>query len=145
MHQGLTEEGLQSVKRSYFNILAFFFSRPQLETRFVRCLLKWGFQLRLTPEDINRPGKELEQLNFKLPQQKVEKLEELYHLVFMIHLDKVVEDVELEVASLYAQKLGFSDTLVPDLLKSIATAVYDGISAHEVKAEVLEFLKVNGI
>jgi hypothetical protein len=63
----------------------------------------------------------------------------------MIHLDKVVEDVELEVASLYAQKLGFSDTLVPDLLKSIATAVYDGISAHEVKAEVLEFLKVNGI
>lgn len=145
MHQGLTEEGLQSVKRSYFNILAFFFSRPQLETRFVRCLLKWGFQLRLTPEDINRSGKELEQLNFTLPQEKVEKLEELYHLVFMIHLDKVVEDVELEVASLYAQKLGFSDTLVPDLLKSIATAVYDGISAHEVKAEVLEFLKVNGI
>lgn len=145
MHRGLTEEGLQSVKRSYFNILAFFFSRPQLETRFVRCLLKWGFQLRLTPEDINRPGKELEQLNFTLPQQKVERLEELYHLVFMIHLDKVVEDVELEVASLYAQKLGFSDNLVPDLLKSIATAVYDGISAHEVKAEVLEFLKVNNI
>ncbi|MFZ5999272.1 MAG: hypothetical protein ACOYW3_02090 [Bacteroidota bacterium] len=145
MDSSLTSEALHSVKRSYFNILAFFFTQEQVETRFVRCLLKWGFQLQLTRDDINRPGKELEQLKFTLPQEKVERLEELYHLVYMVNLDKVVEDVELEVASLYAERLGFKATLVPDLLKSIATAAYDGISPSEVKREVLEFLKVNSI
>jgi hypothetical protein len=145
MDNSLTKEGLQSVKKSYFNILAFFFGQDQIETRFVRCLLKWGFQLQLTPEDINRPGKELEQLQFRLPEEKVERLEEVYHLVYMINLDKVVEDVELELASLYAQKLGFKPSLVPDLFKSIATAAYDGISDVEAKKEVLEFLKVNSI
>jgi len=144
MQKGLSVEALQSVKKSYLNILGFFFSKPQLETRYVRCLLKWGLQLGLTPDDINHHGEDLEQLSFTLPQEKVARLEELYHLVFMIHLDKVVEDVELEVATLYAQKIGFSESLVGDLLKSIATAVYDGISAQEVKKEVLEFLKVNG-
>jgi len=145
MSSALTPEATQSVKKSYFNILAFFLGKPEIETRYVRCLLKWGFQLHLTPNEINRPGEGLEQADFQLPEEKLHRLEEIYHLVYMINLDKVVEDVELEVASLYAQRLGFKANLVPDLFKSITTAAYDGSSAQEVRREVLEFLKVNSI
>lgn len=145
MEAALTNEALESVKKSYFNILAFFFGQEQIDTRTVRCLLKWGFQLHLTPSDINHPGKQLEQLKFSKPEEKLERVEEMYHLVYMINLDKVIEDVELEVASLYASQLGFRPNLVPELFKSIATAAYDGLPPQEVKREVMEFLKLNSI
>jgi hypothetical protein len=141
----LSAETLESVRKSYFNILAFFLSKETIDTRYVRCLLKWGFQLGLQPGEINRSGEEWDQVHLNLPEERLHRLEEIYHLVSMIHLDKVVEDVELEVASLYAQRLGFKPSLVPDLFKSIATAVYDGAPAAEVRREVLEFLKLNGI
>ncbi len=60
----------------------------------------------------------------------------------MIHLDDVVEDVELEVASIYAVQLGFKSTLVNDLFKSIATEPYDDIKPRIARQEVLEFLKL---
>jgi len=133
----------ESVKKSYFNILGFFLNQEKIESRYMRCLLKWGFQLRLSPNDVSA-GKlhDLDTLQFTLPTEKAQRLEALYHLVHMIYLDKVVEDVELEVASMYAQQLGFNAALVGDLFKSIATAAYDVNSPQEVKREVLDFLKL---
>jgi hypothetical protein len=60
----------------------------------------------------------------------------------MIYLDKVVEDVELEVATIYAQKLGFEASIVSELFKSIATAAYDETRPRNVHQEVMDFLKV---
>ena len=61
----------------------------------------------------------------------------------MIYLDKVVEDVELEVASEYARMLGFKENVVNDLFKSIATAKDDGPQLRDVRQEVIDFLKMN--
>ena len=47
-------------------------------------------------------------LKFTSVDDKVEKLEAIYHLVYMIYLDEVVEDIELEVASIYAENLVLS-------------------------------------
>jgi hypothetical protein len=62
----------------------------------------------------------------------------------MIYLDQVVEDVELEVASIYAERLGFKNSLVGDLFKSIATAEFDLSSAEDIRKEVIDFLKIQG-
>ncbi len=140
----LSEESTRSIKNSYFNILALFSRQPTMETRFVHCLLKWGFQLQLTPADLVSPHRILENSIFRLPDSKVERMEAIYHLIYMIHLDDVVEDVELELATIYAQELGFARATVSDVLKAIETAVYDDDRSHqEIRAEVLEFLKVN--
>jgi len=48
----MTAEQLISVKRSYFNILALFLNDTEIESRFILCLLKWGFQLGLHPKDL---------------------------------------------------------------------------------------------
>jgi hypothetical protein len=140
----LSAESAQNVKNSYFNILALFSRSSAVETRFVHCLLKWGFQLHLTPHDLV-PGHRISEISrFQIPESKVGRMEAVYHLVYMIHLDDVVEDVELELASIYAQELGFSKETVPDVLKAIETAVYDDDRSHqEIRNEVLEFLKVN--
>lgn len=143
MLEELTNEQLASVKKSYFNILALFLEKEKIESRYLRCLLKWGFQLHLNPNDLHHAQVDVSHLAFTQPEEKLEKLESIYHLVFMIYLDRVVEDVELEVATIYAEKLGFKSFVVSELFKSIATAAYDEGEPGSVRQEIMEFLKMH--
>jgi hypothetical protein len=137
----LTKEQIHSVKKSYLNLLGFFLGKDSIESRYLRCLLKWGFQLHLNPEDLKQANIDLSDLKFSDP-EKLQKLEAIYHLVYMIYLDKVVEDVELEVATIFAERLGFKGTVVRELFHSIATADYDQSKTRNVRQEVMDFLKV---
>jgi hypothetical protein len=138
----LTPEQLHSVKKSYFNILALFLEKDKIESRYLRCLLKWGFQLHLNPLDLHQAQVDVSNLAFTQPDEKLDKLESIYHLVFMIYMDQVVEDVELEVATIYAEKLGFKSFVVSELFKSIATAAYDENGPRSARQEIMEFLKM---
>ncbi len=138
----LAKEHLDSVKKSYFNIVALFLGHEKIESRFLRCLLKWGFQLHLTADDLRNADVDISHLKFTSVGDKVEKLEAIYHLVFMIYLDEVVEDIELEVATIYAKELGFKSNVVSELFKNIATEPYDQASERNVRQEVMEFLSL---
>jgi hypothetical protein len=144
MKTDISTESTEQIKKSYFNLLTLFLQQESLPSAHVRCLIKWGVQLEINPDDLTKLGKSLEPtIKVSLPVDKVEQMETLYHLVYMIHLDAVVEDVELEVASIFAEKLGFSKSLAGDLFKSIATAKYDNSSLHDVRKEVIDFLKIH--
>lgn len=138
----LAKEHLDSVKKSYFNIVALFLGHEKIDSRFLRCLLKWGFQLHLTADDLRNADVDISHLKFTSVGDKVEKLEAIYHLVFMIYLDEVVEDIELEVATIYAKELGFKSNVVSELFKNIATEPYDQASERNVRQEVMEFLSL---
>ena len=140
---GLTKEQTYSIKRSYLNIVGAFLADSKIESRFLRCLLKWGFELNLGPEDLRQANIDFSQLKFSNPGEKVEKVESIYHLVHMICMDQVVEDVELEIASIYAEKLGFKTSLVSDLFKAIVTADSDGTPQGNVRQQVIDFLKLH--
>ena len=139
---GLTHEQTLSLKKSYLNIVGLFLSEEKIESRYLRCLLKWGFQLHLSPEDLRQANVDISHLRFSHPEEKLEKVEAIYHLVHMICLDQVVEDVELEVAAVFAGKLGFNTSLVSDLLRSIVTADADGNAQGNVRQQVIDFLKL---
>ncbi|GIV36191.1 MAG: hypothetical protein KatS3mg032_0570 [Cyclobacteriaceae bacterium] len=62
----------------------------------------------------------------------------------MIYLDKVVEDVELEVATRYAEKLGFPPRLVSELFTAVATADEEGIPLDAVQNRIEEFMRMAG-
>lgn len=141
----LNREHLVSVKESYFNILALFLSHEKMDSRFLRCLLKWGFQLHLNPEDLAKANIDITSLQYSHREDRLHNLEALYHLVYMIYLDEVVEDIELEVATIYAQQLGFKASVVSDLFKSIATEAYDEQKTRDVRQEVMDFMKLNEV
>lgn len=138
----LTKEETDSVKKSYLNIVGLFLSQERIESKYLRCLLKWGLELGLNPDDVRYANVDITNLAFSQP-GKVERAEAIYHLVHMICLDRVVEDVELEIASIYAEKLGFERFLVSDLLKSIVTADSDGGQQGNVRQQVIDFLRLN--
>ena len=139
----LTQEQTDSIKKSYLNIIGLFLTEDKIESRYLRCLLKWGLELNVSPDDLREANIDFSRLKFSSPGDKVNKVESVYHLVHMICLDQVVEDVELEVASIYAEKLGFNGSLVSDLLKSIVTADSDGAPQGDVRQQVIDFLKLN--
>lgn len=141
----LNKEELESVKGSFFNLLALFLGKKQVESKYVGCLLKWSAQLSLTHKDLHHIEGNFDQLTYTAPEDKVEKMEAIYHLVHMIYIDNIVEDIELEVASIYAEKLGFKASVVGELFKAIATAPYDGKSTRDVRKEVTEFLELHNI
>lgn len=141
----LSSEELKSIKQSFFNILAMFLSNPSVESKYVGCLMKWSAQLNLSQADLHNIEDNFDHLEFHSPENKVERMEAIYHLVHMIYLDNIVEDIELEVAEIYAQRLGFEAFVVGELFKAIATAPFDGKSTNEVHKEVEEFLELNNI
>ena len=141
----LSSQELYSLKESYYKILSHFLSEPKVESRYIVCLLKWGLQLDFTPEELRYVRDNLDNIRIKIPLDKVDRMEAIYHLVNMIYLDDVMEDVELEVASIYAQDLGFKPSVVGELLKSISTAPFDERSNASVRDEVVEFLKLNDV
>jgi hypothetical protein len=145
MVSDLKKNDNQAIKESYFNLLASFFEQENIQTQHVKCLIKWGVQLGINPQDISDLGNELVNSKFSFPKDDVSKLESVYHLVHMIYLDQIVEDIELEVASIYATRLGFKSSLVGDLFKSIATAEFDHASPEDVRKEVIDFLKIQNI
>ncbi len=139
----LDKEELNSVKKSFFNILALFLSQDKVESKYVACLMKWSAQLHLSQEDLHKIEGQFDKLIFQNAESKVERMEAIYHLVHMIYMDNIVEDIELEVAALYAEKLGFDGSIVGELFKAIATAPFDDTSHSAVRANVEEFLQLH--
>ena len=138
----LTSDEIKSVKKSYIQILVLFLKNEMIESKFVYCLLKWGVQLNLSLEDIKSYEKTAEKQEFDT---SADKARALFNLVFMIYLDDIVEDVELEIAILYARELGIDSALVGDFFKAIATAPFDGKSTDDVREEIQDYLRLYGI
>lgn len=137
----MKNEDVKPIKDSYFNLLSVFFEQEHIRGSHMRCILKWGAQLNISAHDIDVIGKGLH-APYVPPASEIDRLESVYHLVHMIYLDQMVDDSELEVASIYASRLGFSNGMVGDLFKSIATIEFDRTSPEDVRKEVIDFLKL---
>src|ERR1044071_6359182 len=129
---------LSKVKKSYFNLLNAYKSAGKIDGRYLACIVKWGTQLGVNADDLRAQ----ENTGATLPSEKNARIEAIYHLVYMIYLDRVVEDLELEVAAGYAMTLGFEKELVGDLFKSIATIPYDEVSSQDIQKELEDFIKM---
>ena len=137
-YSNLSQEEVKSMKDSFFHIYHSFLNEGFISKDFVGCLFKWGVQLHISEDELEfiDPLKDEDNII-----TKENAIEHLFNLVFMIYLDGVVEDIELEVVSKYAEKIGFKSHVVNDLLKTIVTAPYDGFDFKHVKEHLREFIE----
>ena len=134
----LSKEGIKSIKGSFFHIYHSFLNEGFISKDFVGCLFKWGVQLHITEDELEYIDPAYEEVEIH---NKEIAIEHLFNLVFMIYLDGKVEDIELEVVSKYAEKIGFQSHIVNDLLKTIVTAPYDGFDFKHVKGHLREIIE----
>lgn len=134
----LSIEEIRSIKESFFHIYHSFLDEGFLSKDFVGCLFKWGVQLHISEEELKFISPNYQEKEIT---NQDAALEHLFNLVFMIYLDGKVEDIELEVVTRYAEKIGFQSHIVNDLLKTIVTAPYDGFDFKHVKEHLKEIVE----
>lgn len=137
-NQNIGPDEIKSIKDSFFHIYHSFLNEGFLSKDFVGCLFKWGIQLHITEDELKYIDPSYDENEIG---DKEKALQHLFNLVFMIYLDGKVEDIELEVVTKYAEKIGFQSHIVNDLLKTIVTAPYDGFDFKHVKAHLREIIE----
>ena len=139
----LNTEESNSVKNSLKNIYALFLSKETIKPQYLTCVIKWGLQLQLQHDEINDIIENVNQYSFEAPKDKLSAMRHIFDLVHLIYLDDVVEDIELEVATKYAEALGYKPHIVGDILKTILTAPSDGLSDSELRDEIKSLVELN--
>jgi hypothetical protein len=134
----LTIEEVKSIKNSFFHIYHSFLDEGFLSKDFVGCLFKWGVQLHISEEELKFISPTYQEKEIT---DRDVALQHLFNLVYMIYLDGRVEDIELEVVTRFAEKIGFESHIVNDLLKTIVTAPYDGFDFKHVKQHLKEIIE----
>ena len=141
MELQLSKEQFESTKESFLNIFALFLKSKSVTKKNLDCIFKWGIQLEIPEDELNFILNNPDSIEFEAPDDNIIAAEQIYDLVYMIYLDGLVEDVELEVAMIYAEKLGFKKGIVGDLLKAIDSASGDGLPREQVKNELKEIIE----
>jgi hypothetical protein len=139
----LTPEESASIKKSLQNIYALFLSQETIKPQYLTCVIKWGLQLKLNYAEVSQVIDNVDKDSFSIPTDQVKVIQSIYDLVHLIYLDDKVEDLELEVATVYTQALGYKPHLVGDILKTILTAPYDGLKDIGLREEIENLAKMN--
>jgi hypothetical protein len=127
---------LRSLKSSFSNILAFVVHENGSDTQKISCLTKWGAQLGFRQAELNRLILTPSLLTYQAPATSIDALAQVYDLVYMVYMDGVIEDVELDLVSLYATGVGLEAHVVNDLLKALVSAQMDGIPNEEIRLDL---------
>ena len=138
--QGLTKEELESVRNSYLNILTLLLRDDKVDTRYVGCLIKWAVQLQLEGSDLTDVETNFNKLVFNMPATPGEKLDAIFDLVHMIYLDNIAEDIELEIATKYAEQLGFQKHTVGEIFQSLELGSITDKNLSDLKDELRSIL-----
>lgn len=132
----LNRDEYNSVRKSFFNIFALFLKIDTINSQMLDCIFKWGIQLGISRDELHFILNKPDAIQYAEPENQMEAIEHVYDIVYMIYLDGIVEDVELEVTMKYAERLGFKAHIVGDLLKAIVTAPHDGLDKTQVRKEL---------
>ena len=141
MDLALNKDEYNSVKKSFFNIFALFLNLESINNQMLDCIFKWGVQLGISRDELHFILNKPDAIQYQAPENQMEAIEHVYDIVYMIYLDGIVEDVELEVTMKYAEKLGFKPHIVGDLLEAIVTAPHDGLDKTQVRKELGSLLE----
>lgn len=139
----LNRDEYNSVRTSFFNIFALFLNMESINNQMLDCIFKWGVQLGISRDELHFILNKPDVIQYVAPKNQMEAIEHVYDIVYMIYLDGIVEDVELEVTMKYAEQLGFKPHIVGDLLKAIVTAPHDGVEKTQVRKELASLLEAS--
>ncbi|EMR02417.1 hypothetical protein [Cesiribacter andamanensis] len=137
MNSSLTLTSLASLRKSYFNVLAFYMLDENSCADKLSCLLKWGAELEISKSELLRLMKNPSLLPYQSPESTIDALAQIYDLVYMVYMDGIVEDVELAVVTEYAAQLGLEPCTVNALLKALVAAQLDGVTNEALRSDII--------
>lgn len=133
---------INKLRKSYYNVFAFFLMEQDQDQHIMSCLIKWGVALNIHKIELLRIKAVPTLLTFEKPATTSDALEQIYDLLFLTNMDGVVEDVELEVITQYSRAIGIAPYVVNNLLKALVSASYDGVEDNELRNDIKQHPEV---
>ena len=133
----------RSLLSSYFSILRTFAVDSHTTPAQLDTILTWGRYIEVPAGELESIVKNPQASGVHSPDDSRSAIEQLYYLTYMIYLDEVVDDCEIEILMKYAEHLGFPQHIIGDLMKAILTAPSDGVPAWQVKNELKVLLEAS--
>lgn len=130
------KSALNKLRKSYYNVFAYFLQEQSQDKHIMECLIKWGVALNIHKIELLRIKAVPSLLNFEKPETTSQALEQVYDLLYLTNLDGIVEDVELEVVTLYSKAINIEPYVVNNLLKALVSAAYDGVRDNELRNDI---------
>lgn len=90
-------------------------------------LLYVAQKINVAPEDVRQILVDNQPLHEMLPSDEQDRMNVLYHLLFMMSADKTVADEEEKALYYFGLKLGFSEWMVKDFLEVFKTYDIDDL------------------
>lgn len=90
-------------------------------------LLYVAQKINVAPEDVRQILVDNQPLHEMLPSDEQDRMNVLYHLLFMMGADKTVADEEEKALYYFGLKLGFSEWMVKDFLEVFKTYDIDDL------------------
>ena len=132
----VSDQSLNRMRKSFYNIFAYFLEEEKNNTQVMECLVKWGVELGIHKMELQRiiamPGL----LSFTKPEKTSDALEQIYDLLYMINMDGIVEDIELSVINIYTKKIGLEPYVVNNVLKALVSASIDGVDDSDLRNDI---------
>lgn len=136
MQAPISSNTMRSLKASYKNILAYVLQETNTCEYQLNCLSKWGAQLGYRQAELHRMINAPGLTKYEAPASSTDALAQVYDMVYMVYMDGVIEDIELEVVSAFATGVGLEAFVVNNLLKALISAQIDGLPNEAIRSDI---------
>jgi hypothetical protein len=136
------KSSLSKLRKSFYNVYAYFLQEEKQDQNIMECLIKWGVALNISRIELLRLKGVPSLLNFEKPGKTNDALEHIYDLLYMTIMDNVVEDIELEVITQYSKAIGIEPFTVNNLLKALLSASFDGVQDSELREDIKKYPEI---
>lgn len=95
-------------------------------------LLKVGRHLDIDDKRVESMIKESTALPLTIPKSEEDRMTILYHMLFLMKIDKVISDEEKELVHFYGFKLGFPAEMIDDFIKVMEKHKFSKVGPNEM-------------
>jgi len=105
-------------------------------------IISIGKRKGMKPQDVRELLADNGNIKLTMPNNDVDRFDQIYDLVEMMLADGIVDDSEMEFCLDLATKMGFRKSVVGVLVKRITTGVKDGLDRDAIKQDALNVLEI---
>jgi uncharacterized tellurite resistance protein B-like protein len=102
-------------------------------------LLKVGKHLGIEDNRVEDLIKNVDITNLTIPQKEEERMTIIYYMLFLMKVDTIIREEEIEVIHHYAFKLGFSAVMIDDFIALMKKNKFKNIAVEDMLSIIKKY------
>lgn len=129
-HQGKKQD-----KEHFLNLIQVALADGIVDPTELEMLHRLGRRMDLTDSEIDQLIESSRKQGYNPPYEFQKRFEQFYEIIKMVLADGVIDKSEMQLANIYATKLGFSESEIPGLMVLIISGIRQGKDEEDLFEE----------